>query len=51
MDLFSESDKIKYLIFKKISNNTEFEVMFSNYNDISLKLNDFINVLKYLKLK
>lgn len=51
--MFSQDEKIKiFNIFKKINKNSEFEVMFNNYNeDNNLKLNEFINVLKFLKFK
>lgn len=53
MDMFSKDDKTKiFNLFKKIKKNSEFEVMFNNYSDNNtLKLSEFINVLKYLKFK
>ena len=51
--MFSQDEKTKiYNIFKKINKTSEFEVMFNNYKDDNhLELNQFINVLKYLKFK
>lgn len=53
MTMFSPDEKNKiFNLFKKINKNSEFEVMFNNYlENNSLKLNEFINVLKYLKFK
>lgn len=53
MAMFSSDEKTKiFNLFKKINKNTEFEVMFNNYlENNSLKLNEFMNVLKYLKYK
>jgi len=51
MAMFSPDEKTKiFNLFKKINKNSEFEVMFNNYlENNSLKLNEFINVLKFLK--
>lgn len=53
MTMFSPDEKTKiFNIFKKINKNSEFEVMFNNYlENNSLKLIDFMNVLKFLKFK
>ena len=53
MAMFSTDEKSKiFNLFKKINKNSEFEVMFNNYlENNSLKLNEFMNVLKYLKYK
>lgn len=53
MTMFSPDEKNKiFNLFNKINKNSEFEVMFNNYlENNSLKLNEFINVLKYLKFK
>ena len=53
MAMFSTDEKSKiFNLFKKINKNSEFEVMFNNYlENNSLKLNQFMNVLKYLKFK
>jgi SAM-dependent methyltransferase len=53
MDMFSQTDKNNiFTFFKKINKDTEFEVMFNNYkSDNQLELLNFMNVMKYLKLK
>ena len=53
MTIFTQDEKTKiFNIFKKINKNSEFEVMFNNYLETnSLKLIDFMNVLKFLKFK
>lgn len=53
MAMFSPDEKTKiFNLFKKTNKKSEFEVMFNNYlENNSLKLNEFINVLKYLKYK
>lgn len=53
MAMFSSDEKTKiFNLFKKINKDSEFEVMFNNYlKNNSLKLNEFINVLKFLKFK
>lgn len=39
-------------LFQHITNDTEFEIMFNNYKkDNSLELNNFIDAIKYIKLR
>jgi SAM-dependent methyltransferase len=53
MEMFSQTEKNNiFTFFKKINKDTEFEVMFNNYkSDNQLELINFMNVMKYLKLK
>ena len=53
MAMFTPDEKSKiFNLFKKINKNSEFEVMFNNYlENNSLNLNEFMNVLKFLKYK
>ena len=52
MAMFTLQKSKIFNLFKKINKNSEFEVMFNNYlENNSLNLNEFMNVLKFLKYK
>ena len=51
MMLTTEEEKKVLNLFKKVGKNTEFEIMFNNYNNNPLNLHSFMNVMKYLKYR